>query len=101
MNQSSKFSDTQTVVIAGGEVAGLLSALLLARAGKRVLIRERRPDFVGPAPSSGRSFNFTLYLRGRNVLRRAGILGSALAQHFWLHLEESTRMAANLKRANI
>jgi kynurenine 3-monooxygenase len=66
------------VVIAGGGIAGLMSATLLARQGFQVSVRERRPDPQGDTRYSGRSVNFTLSHRGRTILQEAGILKSVL-----------------------
>lgn len=73
-------SDPQIIVIAGGGIAGLFAAILLARQGKRVFVRDLRPDLRGKAPYSGRSVNFTLSARGREMLHQANLL-SAVMKH--------------------
>lgn len=71
-------SNPQTIVIAGGGIAGLFAAILLARQGKRVFVRDIRPDLRGKASYSGRSVNFTLSARGREMLRQANLLSAIM-----------------------
>jgi kynurenine 3-monooxygenase len=66
------------IVIAGAGIAGLMSAILLSRQGYPVAVRDRRPEPRGETPYSGRSVNFTLSYRGREMLRRAGVLQEVL-----------------------
>ena len=59
-------------------MAGLFSAILLSRQGHKVEVRDSRPDLRGPESYSGRSVNFTLSLRGKEMLKRAGLLDQVL-----------------------
>ncbi len=64
----------RALTIAGAGPVGTLLALLLARAGRRVRLLERRTDpRTGPA-ERGRSINLALAARGLAALERAGVL---------------------------
>jgi len=64
----------RALTIAGAGPVGTLLALLLARAGRRVRLLERRADpRLGPA-ERGRSINLALAARGLAALERAGML---------------------------
>jgi kynurenine 3-monooxygenase len=62
------------LTIAGAGPVGTLLALLLARAGRRVRLLERRADPRVGAAERGRSINLALAARGLAALERAGVL---------------------------
>ena len=62
------------VTIVGAGPVGTLQAILLARAGRRVRLLERRPDPRTATPERGRSINLALAARGLTALARAGVL---------------------------
>ena len=64
----------QRVTIVGAGPVGTLLAILLARAGRKVQVLERRADPRTSAPERGRSINLALAARGINALERAGVL---------------------------
>ncbi len=64
----------QPVNIAGGGLAGALLAVMLARRGIPVRVRERRPDPRDHAPEAGRSINLALAARGIRALEHAGLM---------------------------
>jgi len=63
------------VTIVGAGPVGTLLALLLAAAGRRVRLLERRADPRSAPPERGRSINLALAARGLAALERAGVLG--------------------------
>lgn len=62
------------LTIVGAGLTGPLLALLLARRGFAVTLFERRPDPRAVRADAGRSINLALSTRGRQPLRRAGVL---------------------------
>lgn len=71
--------DSQVITIAGAGLAGALLAVLLAQAGYRVRLLERRGDLRLQAVAAGRSINLALAVRGMAPLARAGLLDAVLA----------------------
>lgn len=65
--------------IAGAGLAGTLLAVLLARAGLRVRLLERRGDLRRQRVEAGRSINLALAARGMRALQQAGMLDAVLA----------------------
>jgi len=67
-------TETPTIGIVGGGLAGSLLAILCARRGFRPVIVERDAAFDEPAATDGRSINLALAARGTEALRYAGVL---------------------------
>ncbi len=63
--------DTRSLTIIGAGLAGALLATLLARAGSRVDVYEKRGDPRVQGYAGGRSINLALTERGRHALRMA------------------------------
>jgi kynurenine 3-monooxygenase len=63
----------EVIAIVGGGPVGALLAILLARAGRKVRVFERRDDPRRCAPERGRSINLSLSARGLRALERAGV----------------------------
>jgi len=63
------------ITIVGAGPVGTLLAILLARAGRRVRLLERRSDPRLAELERGRSINLALAARGLTALERAGVLG--------------------------
>ncbi len=61
------------VIIIGAGMAGCFMAVCLAKHGYDVEIYEHRPDVRQEPYDSGRSFNLTLYYRGIQAMKKAGI----------------------------
>jgi kynurenine 3-monooxygenase len=85
------------IAIAGAGIAGLALARLLSREDAHEFqIFDRRSDLEGgPTPYSGRSVNFTISSRGRQVLQQAGLWGEVLPHSVELsgrsiHLEDGS-----------
>jgi kynurenine 3-monooxygenase len=70
----------QTLTIAGAGLAGALLAALLARAGWKVEVFEKRADPRQVGYEGGRSINLALAERGLHALRQAGLHEAVLAQ---------------------
>ena len=68
------------ITIAGAGLAGALLAALLARAGWKVEVFEKRADPRAVGYEGGRSINLALAERGLNALRQAGLHEAVLAQ---------------------
>jgi kynurenine 3-monooxygenase len=66
------------VTIVGAGLAGTLLACLLARAGHRVDLYEKRSDPRRTQPERGRSINLALSLRGIAALRQIGVADEVL-----------------------
>ena len=66
-------SSRETVNILGAGLCGSLLAVMLARRGFPVTVREVRPDPRGSRHSAGRSINLALSARGIRGLRAAGV----------------------------
>lgn len=62
------------ILITGGGIAGSFAALLFGRDGHEVHVIEKRVLNSGNFTAQGRTSNFTLSERGRQSLRRAGLL---------------------------
>ncbi len=75
----------KTAVIIGAGIAGLASAILLARSNYQVFIFEKRDQEQFRNPLSGRSINFTLSSRGAAVLEALGTLDAALSKSVTLY----------------
>ena len=60
-------------VIVGAGLGGALLGTLLGRAGRRVLLIERRPDPRRSRPEAGRSINLALSARGLHALEAVGM----------------------------
>jgi kynurenine 3-monooxygenase len=71
-------SDTVTVVGAGP--VGTLTALLLARRGRRVRLIERRGDPRAASADRGRSINLALAARGLRALEASGVMPRILPE---------------------
>jgi len=71
---------SHTITLAGAGLAGALLATLLARAGWRVEVFERRADPRAVGYEGGRSINLALAERGLHALRQAGLHEAVLAQ---------------------
>ncbi len=69
----------ERVMVVGAGLAGALIVCLLARAGYRVEVFERRPDPRGKGFIGGRSINLALSVRGIHALEQAGIAEHVLA----------------------
>jgi len=69
-----------SVTIAGAGPVGTLLALLLARAGRRVQLIERRADPRHAPAGGGRSINLALAARGLQALAAAGMLDPIRAE---------------------
>src|ERR1700737_4218159 len=61
------------IVIIGGGMAGCFMAICLAKRGYKTEIYESRPDVRKHPYDSGRSFNLTLYYRGIQAMKKAGL----------------------------
>ncbi len=70
----------KTLTIAGAGLAGALLATLLARAGWKVEVFEKRADPRHVGYEGGRSINLALAERGLHALRQAGLHEAVLAQ---------------------
>ncbi len=70
----------RTITIAGAGLAGALLAALLARAGWKVDVFEKRADPRAVGYEGGRSINLALAERGLHALRQAGLHEAVLAQ---------------------
>ena len=73
------------VIVVGAGIAGLMFAILQARRGEKVILIERRPDFVEGTYSSARSVNFTLSSRGLAMLKEAALQDEVLKYATPLH----------------
>ncbi len=69
-----------TVTIVGSGLAGTLLACYLGRAGRRVVLYEKRPDPRHGAADRGRSINLALSTRGLHALGEVG-LGDEVVRH--------------------
>ncbi|MGH7561259.1 MAG: FAD-dependent oxidoreductase [Gemmatimonadales bacterium] len=65
-------------VVVGAGLGGALMATLLARAGHRVIVLERRADVRRGATESGRSINLAISARGLQALAQVGLEADAL-----------------------
>jgi kynurenine 3-monooxygenase len=61
------------IVIIGAGMAGCFMGICLAQRGYTVEIYESRPDVRKTPYDSGRSFNLTLYYRGIQAMKKAGV----------------------------
>lgn len=82
----------RNIIIVGAGVSGLALALLLARAGHRISLYDKRRIF--DAKTDGRSINFTISGRGLAVLSQLGlkeavVAASAVLVGRVLHLENA------------
>ena len=68
------------ITIIGAGLAGALLATLMARAGWRVDVHEKRGDPRVKGYEGGRSINLALAERGRHALRAAGVDAAVMAQ---------------------
>jgi len=66
------------VTIVGGGLVGSLLAILLARRGHDVTVRERRSDLSEGPVEAGRSINLVVTRRGIRALERVGLAERAL-----------------------
>ena len=66
--------DPSQPVIIGGGLAGSLLAIVLARRGFRPTVLERSASFAADPAAGGRSINLAMAERGRQALRRVGLL---------------------------
>lgn len=68
----------ESIIIVGAGISGLSLALLLARAGKRISLYDKRTEL--DQQKEGRSINFTISGRGLSVLTQLGLKEKVLAQ---------------------
>jgi kynurenine 3-monooxygenase len=66
-------TERHDVTIVGGGLVGSLLAIFLVRRGKRVTVREQRPDIRKAGAEGGRSINLVISSRGIRALRQVGL----------------------------
>jgi kynurenine 3-monooxygenase len=68
----------QSVLLVGAGLVGSLLSIFLARRGRAIEIRERRPDMRRERISAGRSINLAISTRGLSALGEVGLREEAL-----------------------
>jgi kynurenine 3-monooxygenase len=71
-------ADQPATVVVGAGLAGALFACYLGRAGRRVVVYEKRPDPRRGEAERGRSINLALSVRGIHALREVGLADAVL-----------------------